>query len=211
MLKLNITTRAARRIIPVLATLWLLASCSPPEPPPLAGATLMPSARALAPFSLINHHGQPFTQDALRGRWSFAFFGYTHCPDVCPNALGMLKRVQTLLEAANEEPLPQVLFVSVDPERDTPEVLAGYVSYFHPTFVGVTGKDEELLRLTRQLGILYGKSPGGSGDDYLVDHSGAIVLLNPEGHYQALFSMPHDPDKIATDFVKIRSWYENSQ
>jgi len=205
MLNINVTTRVARRIIPVLATLWLLVSCSPAEPPPLAAGTLLPAARMLAPFTLVDHHQQPFTQDALLGKWSFAFFGYTHCPDVCPNALAMLKRVQILLEAAGETPLPQVLFVSVDPERDSPEILASYVSYFHPTFVGVTGKDEELMRLTRQLGILYGKSPGDSKDNYLLDHSGAIILLNPQGDYQALFSMPHDAEKIAADFIKIRN------
>lgn len=204
--------RAAGRIIPVLATLWLLTSCSQPEPPQLAGATLLPQARPLAPFTLVDDHNAPFTQDSLRGQWSFAFFGYTHCPDVCPNALGMLKRVETLLEADGVKPLPRVLFVSVDPERDTPETLASYVAYFHPAFVGVTGKDTELKRLTRQLGILYGRSPGDKDSkDYLVDHSAAIILFNPEGQYQALFNVPHDPQKIATDFVAIRNWYEASQ
>ena len=211
MLNINVTNCVARRIIPVLAALLLLASCGPPQAPQLAGGTLLNPASALAPVTLTDHHNKPFTQDSLGGQWSFAFFGYTHCPDVCPNALGMLKRVQTLLETAGETPLPRVLFVSVDPTRDTPETLASYVSYFHPSFVGVSGKDEELKRLTRQLGILYGRSPGGSDKDYLVDHSAAIILLNPEGHYQAVFGMPHDPEKIAADFVAIRNWYEESQ
>jgi len=171
----------------------------------------LPSARALAPFTLVDHHNKPFTQDSLIGQWSFAFFGYTHCPDVCPNALGMLKRVQTLLETAGDTPLPRVLFVSVDPARDTPETLASYISYFHPSFVGLSGEDEELMRVTRQLGILYGRSPGGSDEDYLVDHSATIILLNPEGHFQAVFGMPHDPEKIAADFVAIRNWYEESR
>ncbi len=211
MLISNITTRVAGRIIPVLAALWLLAACSPPEPPRLAGGTLLPSSRELAPFTLVDHHNAPFTRDSLRGQWSFAFFGYTHCPDVCPNALGMLKRVETLLEADGETPLPRVLFVSVDPARDTPETLANYVSYFHPAFLGVTGEDSELKRLTRQLGILYGRSPGQENEDYLVDHSAAIILFNPEGNYQALFGVPHDPQKIAADFVAIRNWYEASR
>jgi len=211
MLNINVTTRVAKRIIPVLAALWLLASCSPPEPPQLAGGTLLPSTRALEPFTLVDDHNRPFTQDSLRGQWSFAFFGYTHCPDVCPAALGMLKHVQTLLEAAGETPLPRVLFVSVDPERDTPETLASYVAYFHPTFVGVTGKDEELKRLTQQLGIQYGRSPGGSDRDYLVEHSAAIILFNPEGQRQALFGAPQDPEKIAADFTAIRNWYEAKQ
>ncbi|TCK18788.1 protein SCO1/2 [Thiogranum longum] len=211
MLNSNITTRVAGRIIPVLAALWLLTSCSSPEPPQLAGGTLLPTPREVVPFTLVDHHNAPFTRDSLRGQWSFAFFGYTHCPDVCPNALGMLKRVETLLEADGVTPLPRVLFVSVDPARDTPEVLASYVAYFHPAFVGVTGEDAELKRLTRQLGILYGRSPGETDKDYLVDHSAAIILFNPEGHYQALFNVPHDPQKIAADFVAIRNWYEASR
>ncbi len=211
-MKSNIATRVAGRIIPVLAALWLLVSCSQPELPQLAGGTLLPEARPLTPFTLVDDHNAPFTQDSLRGQWSFAFFGYTHCPDVCPNALGALKRVETLLEADGVTPLPRVLFVSVDPARDTPDTLAGYVAYFHPAFVGVTGEDAELKLLTRQLGILYGRSPDSSNDkDYVVDHSAAIILFNPEGHYQALFGIPHDPQKIAADFVAIRDWYEASQ
>ena len=208
MLNFNVTTRAAKRIIPVLAALWLLASCSPPGPPQLAGGTLLPAARTLEPFTLIDQHNQPFTQDSLPGQWSFAFFGYTHCPDVCPTALGKLKRVQTLLKAAGVTPLPRVLFVSLDPERDTPEVLAGYVSAFHPTFVGLTGKDKVLKPLTRQLGIQYDRAPGGSDTDYQINHSAAIFLFNPQGRYQALFGAPQDPEKIAADFTAICNWYE---
>lgn len=211
MININVTTCVARRIIPVLATLWLLASCSPPQPAQLAGGTLLPSPLELSPFTLIDHNNKPFTQDSLRGQWNFVFFGYTHCPDVCPNALGMLKRVQGLLETAGETPLPRVLFVSVDPARDDPETLASYISYFHPSFTGLSGEDEELMRLTRQLGILYGRAPGGSDEDYLVDHSAAIILLNPEGHFQAVFGMPHDPEKIAADFIAVRNWYEENQ
>jgi len=211
MLNSNTATCVARRIIPILATLWLLASCSPPEPPRLTGATLLPSARTLTPFTLVDHHNAPFTQDALRGQWSFVFFGYTHCPDVCSNALGILKRVETLLEADGETVLPRVLFVGIDPPRDTPETLARFVSGFHPSFVGVTGEKEELKRLTRQLGILYERSTGDIDENYQVDHSAAIILINPEGRYQALFSMPQDPEKMVTDFNAIRRWYKASR
>ncbi len=208
MLKRNVTTRAAKRIIPVLAALWLLVSCSQPKPPQLAGGTLLPAARALQAFTLVDHHNQPFTQDALAGQWSFVFFGYTHCPDICPTALGKLKRVLTRLEATGETPLPRVLFVSLDPERDTPAVLAGYVSAFHPDFVGVTGKAAQLRRLTGQLGIHYERSDSGSDKDYQLNHSAAIFLFNPRGRYQALFSAPQDPEKIVKDFTAIRHWYE---
>ncbi len=211
MLNSTLNSTVVRRIIPVLAALWLLASCSPPEPPQLTGATLLPQGHTLTPFTLIDDHNKPFTQDSLRGQWSFAFFGYTHCPDVCPTALGALKRVEGLLEADGVTPLPRVLFISVDPSRDTPETLASYVAYFHPAFVGVTGEDKELKGLTQQLGIRYGRSASGNDKDYEVEHSAAIILFNPEGHYQAVFGMPHDPDKMATDFMAIRHWYEASQ
>jgi len=212
MLKLNVTTRAAKRIIPVLAVLWLLASCSQPEPPQLAGGTLLPSTRTLKPFTLVDHHKQPFTQDSLSGQWSFVFFGYTHCPDICPTALGKLKHVQTLLKVADRKAPPaQVVFISLDPARDTPTVLARYVSAFDPGFVGVTGKDAQLKHLTSQLGVHYERSPGGSDGDYQLTHSAAVFLFNPQGRYQALFSAPQDPEKIARDFTAIRHWYAASR
>ena len=199
-------------IIPMLLAAVLLSACSPPQPPQLKQGTLLPSAKAIADFQLTDQHGKPFTRNNLVGKWSFAFFGYTHCPDVCPTSLSMLAQVMKKLEKDSTlDTLPQVIFVSVDPERDTPELLAQYLPYFNPDFIGVTGDPQQLLLLTRQLGIMYGKVPADNADDYLVDHSASIILFDPDGNFLALFGMPHDPDLIAQEFVAIKNYYEASQ
>ena len=196
------------RIIPLLLATALLA-CSPPQAPQLQQGTLLPSAKPIAGFNLINDKGEAFTLDSLKGHWTFAFFGYTHCPDVCPTSLGMLGQVMRELKNSGRlDSMPRGVFFSVDPQRDTPETLARYVSYFHPEFVGVTGDPAEIQSLTRQLGILYMRTEGGDNDDYLIDHSAGIILFDPDGKFRALFNVPHDPGKIASDFLLIRDYYE---
>ena len=202
----------AWRIIATLLGAVLLAACSPPPPPQLAQATLLPSAKPVADFRLTDQAGQPFTLDNLRDHWTLAFFGYTHCPDVCPTSMAMLAQVQRQLEQNPAgAPLPQVVFFSVDPERDTPQQLASFVPYFHDSFMGVTGDPGEILKLTRQLGIIYGKTGGSGAGDYLVDHSAAIILFDPAGRFHALFNVPHKPELIASDFLAIRDYYEAIQ
>jgi len=197
------------RIIPMLLAAVLLSACGPPEPPQLKQGTLLPSARAITDFQLTGHDGKPFTLDNLKGKWSFAFFGYTHCPDICPTSLTMLAQVMKRLEKDSTlDTLPQVVFVSVDPERDTPELLAEYVPNFHPDFIGATGDPQQLQVLTRRLGIMSGKSPGDDADSYLMDHSAAILLFDPGGNFRAVFSAPHDPGLIAQDFIAIKNYYE---
>ena len=196
-------------IIPMLLAAVLLSACGPPELPQLKQGTLLPSAKAVADFQLTDHYGKPFTRENLKGKWSFAFFGYTHCPDVCPTSLAMLAQVMRILEKDNTlDVLPQTVFFSVDPERDTPELLEKYLPYFHPDFIGVTGDPQKVLLLTRQLGIMYGKAPGDNADDYLVDHSASIILFDPDGNFLALFGIPHDPGLIAQEFIAIKNYYE---
>lgn len=200
------------RIIPCLLSAALLLACSPPEPPVLQQGTLLPSAKPISDFKLVDHKGEAFTLDNLKDHWTFAFFGYTHCPDVCPTSLATLARVMGELES-NSRPgeLPRGLFVSVDPQRDTPAVLAKYLPYFRPDFIGATGDAGEIATLTRQLGIIYAKAQGGGDNGYLVDHSAAIILFDPDGKYRALFNVPHDADKIAADFLQIKQFYEASR
>ena len=199
------------RIIPLWLATALLA-CSPPQPPQLQQGTLLPSAKPIAGFNLMNDKGEAFSLDSLKGHWTFAFFGYSHCPDVCPTTLGMLGQVMHKLQArSGSDSMPQGVFVSVDPQRDTPEMLSKYVHYFYPDFVGVTGAPAEIRALTRQLGILYLKTAGSDTEDYLIDHSAAIILFDPQGKFHALFNVPHDADKIASDFIKIRDYYEATQ
>lgn len=168
----------------------------------LRRATPIPDPRPLTPFALSDHRGAPFTERDLIGHWTLLSFGYTHCPDICPTTLQMLSRVEARLSSAGQAPLPRVVFVSVDPERDTPERLAGYVPYFSPRFTGVTGSREALTGLTRQLGVIFEKA-GDGGAGYLVNHSASIVLVDPQGRFRALFSAPHDAETMAEDFRLI--------
>lgn len=184
----------------------LLFEDKPAEPsePGNLQATFLPGGKPLPDFELLDHHNQPFDKQRLQGQWTFVFFGYTYCPDACPMALATLNATLEELQDQEAGPLPQVVMVSVDPARDSTERLAEYVPYFNPDFLGATGSDEELTRLTRDLGIVYvvrEPAPGGSG--YLVDHSTAILLINPEGELQAIFSQPHLPQSIAEDYLKI--------
>ena len=190
----------------------LLAACSKPEPPQLSQGTLLPSAKPVTDFQLTDHRGQPFTLKNIRDIWTFAFFGYTHCPDVCPTSMAILAQVQRKLEHQDGlGKLPQVVFVSVDPERDTTALLSQFVPYFHPGFIGASGDQQNTLSLTRQLGILYGKAGDSAADNYLVDHSAAIILLDPDGAFRAVFGVPHDADLITNDFLAIKTYYEATQ
>lgn len=190
---------------------WFAIALSRAAPPrafdagPAASVLSVP--RPLPSFALTDQDGRPFDTSRLEGRWSFLFFGYTFCPDVCPITLGVFRDVRELLEESGDAHAldgVQFVFVSVDPERDTPERLAEFVPYFHPDFIGVTGAEDELERLTSALGIHHAKAEGGTERDYLVDHSTAVMLIDPERRLHAVFSRPHDPDAIAAAFLKIR-------
>ena len=181
----------------------------PPEPPRLpvsldTVATVLSEPMDLPPIQLADHRGQPFNNETLRGRWTFLFFGYTFCPDICPAALAVLAHARKILREEAGEIQPQVVLVSVDPERDTQARLGEYVAYFDREFLGVTGSDAALQKFTRPLGILYRKTPGASSDgNYLVDHSASILLVDPQARLRALTSPPHDGVAIADDFRKI--------
>ena len=171
--------------------------------PQLQRATVLPDGpRQLPVFQLQDQDGHVFSRAQLKGHWTLLFFGYTNCPDVCPltlaEAKGFYNRVVDTPYGADT----RVVFVSVDPKRDTPAQLKRYVKYFHPAFVGITGSREQLDRLTRALGIFYAYR--GEGDDYLVDHSAAMALLDANGDLRALFSAPHAADILAVDYLAIR-------
>ena len=197
----------------IAALAWYFYPVSEPAAPPtLQKATLLPQPRAIADFHLVDHHGRTLNLARLRGHWSLLFFGYTHCPDVCPTTLQTLATTLKRLEAAPGKPeLPQVIFISVDPQRDTPERLAAYVPYFDARFLGATGKHQELEHLARQVGIVYAKSQTGKDGDYLVDHSAAIVLFDPDGRMHAVFGAPHDPATLAADLQTIQRHYASTR
>jgi len=170
-------------------------------------ATRFPVARDIQPFELVDHNNEAFNNASLQNRWSFLFFGYTYCPDVCPTTLSVLNSVAQRLQDVEEE--LRFVFVTVDPERDTSARLAGFVTYFNRDFIGVTGTDQGLEQLTRQLGILHVREPQEPGSEsYLVDHTAAVFLFDPDGRYHAVFSPPLSAEKIADDFRKMLKAYQ---
>lgn len=154
------------------------------------GAMLLDKPRQFSDFELVSHQGAPFTRESLEGKWTLIFFGFTHCPDICPTTLATLDRLVKVLDDKEKASI-QVVMLSVDPERDTPEKLAAYVPYFNPDFVGVTGNPYQILNLATQLNVIYTKVPI-SADDYTVDHSGNVVIINPRGDYHGFFRPPFE-------------------
>ena len=162
--------------------------------------TALDQPRPITEFELVDHRGQPFRRADLQGRWSLLFAGFTNCPDICPATLMQLDSVDTRLRAANGG--LQTVFLSVDPERDTPGKLAEYVEFFNPGFIGVTGQKPEIDRLCDDLGLAYIKIPQSEGR-YTVDHSAAVVLIDPQARVAAYFTQPLDVVEMADDLVAL--------
>lgn len=152
-------------------------------------AIVFDAPRIIKPFTLLDHHGEAFTAADLAGKWSLIYFGFTHCPDICPTTLAQLSKVVKILESPVREQT-QVLMVTVDPARDTQQVLSSYMTYFDPSFIGVTGEFVEIMSFSRNLNVAFSKVM--LDDGYTVDHTGHLVLINPEGHYHGFFKPPFE-------------------
>ena len=168
----------------------------------LAGGTaLIGQEKPLPAFKLTDKNNQPFTLDNFKGYWSYLFFGYTHCPDVCPAALQVMN--QTLKQLAPDE--AQAVFISVDPERDSVDKLKQYVEFFNPDMTGATGEPEAIRALTKNIGIIYQRTENPADiDNYLVDHSASILLINPRAELAAVLSPPHDAKTMAADLRTVK-------
>lgn len=171
-----------------------------PAPVVLRSGTAMLQPRPIGEFELVDQHGQALTRKSFEGRWSLVFAGFTNCPDICPTTLATLATLKTRLHERNSE--LQVVFLSVDPERDTPALLAQYLGHFDPGMIGATGAREQIDRLCADLGLVYIRNPGAAGD-YTVDHSAALVLVDPQAQIAAYFQPPFDLDGLAADFVAL--------
>ncbi len=193
----------------LLGTIWIAREFQKsPEAPVLAlrdiQATILEESIVIADFALVDQFGNNFTKDSLKGHWSYLFFGYTNCPDVCPTTMSVLVEMEKQLQQYVDLERPDFVFVSIDPDRDTPDQLAQYMTYFHKDFFGVTGSEDQLQVLTKPLGIFYlkDKSAGENGN-YSMQHSSAILLINPEGAVRALTSPPYDATVMVRDYRKI--------
>lgn len=170
--------------------------------PALAAALLYPQPRELPDFRLERTDGKALTPADWRGHWSVVYFGYASCPDVCPTSLAAFKQVWKELGARGLGDRVHFDFVSVDPQRDTPELLHAYVAFFSPDFIAATGNDEQLRPLTRALGLLYSRTTKADGT-IEVDHSGSAVIIDPQGRLVGIFRPPFAPAAVAADLAVL--------
>jgi protein SCO1 len=185
-------------------------------PAELAAAQLLPTPAALPNTVLENHRGEVVTQAIFQGQWSLVFFGFTSCPDVCPLEL---QKMGKLLRLAGNKNAMQVVFVSVDPERDSAEKMADYVTFFHENMMGVRGKNTNVAQLAQFFGASYDRSvilddkvlsvpagidmPSNAGDTYQVNHSTRFFIVNPKGELMGSFAPPHEVDRILSDMKTL--------
>lgn len=164
--------------------------------------------QALADYTLTNEAGATATPDDLKGHWTFAFIGYTSCPDVCPTILSALKGTKALLPV--NLPQPSVLMVSADPDRDTPARLKDYLSFFGPDFHGLTGDTDTLRKLAKSMNGAFSRYQDKSGN-VQVDHSAHLALINPQGQMIAVLQAPHEPKALARAYTRIYEWARQQQ
>lgn len=158
---------------------------------------MYPQARQLADFELYDQNGEAVTQETLKGHWTLTFVGYTFCPDICPTTLAELKRIYPQLQAIQTPHPVQVLFLSVDPNRDTSERLNEYIQFFNPQFVAASAEHKQLFPLVRSMGMMYALSDNIENPNYLVDHSSSIVVINPSAQVIGRFKPHLEPGKLA--------------
>lgn len=176
-----------------LAGFWLARELDS-SGPALASGTWLPRPKTIGDFHLTDNVGQPFSLHDLQGKPTLVFFGFTHCPDVCPTTLLKLAKITK----AAKVPGLRVVFVTVDPARDTPPVVGLYVHAFDPEFIGLTGDNASIVKLAAEFGVAVNKVdlPGG---DYTMDHSAVVFLLNTRGQVAGIFTPPFDTTRFAED------------
>ncbi len=174
---------------------------SAPTGPEFQALKTYPEPRIIADFALLDQAGQPFSLSRWQQRWDLVFFGFTHCPDICPSTMALMSQLLTQAELGDQL---GVTFISVDPQRDRPSHLAEYVEFFNPEFDAATGPEAQLIALTHQLGVLFDIEPHQAGATaYNVDHSAAVLLINPQGRYVGQFPAPHELDAMVTDLQRM--------
>jgi protein SCO1 len=207
--------------IAVVVLVGLVLLTRPPTPPRIQGV-LLPQARELPNFRLLDHHNQPFTNEDLKGHWSLVSYGFTTCPDICPTTLSQLAIVGKGLREQGHDEL-RVLFYTVDHRRDTVEQMASYVPFFDASFIGLTHLDdsdnphlpfEQGLGITSQLQPLIGPGIDPADNEYEVMHGVTLFLINPQGELQAIFEPDTHPpgpenfnaDTVLRDYLAIRQY-----
>lgn len=178
------------------AAMLALTGCQPAQPPAFQ-ATDITGATFARDFRLTDHNGRPRTLEDFRGKVVAVFFGYTHCPDVCPTTLSDFAAALKLL--GREADRVQVIFVTLDPQRDTPQLLKQFVPAFNPSFLGMYTDAATLKRLAKEYKVVYQKTSIKAADDYLIDHSAGTYIYDPKGHLRLLMPYGSGPEVIAHD------------
>lgn len=173
------------------------------ERKPETEAVILDQPRLIPDMILLDHHGTAWSPGRLEGQWSLVFFGFTHCPDICPETMVQMNQVHRRVEENGRVMPPSVIFVTVDPARDSHERLAEYVPYFNRHFLGLTGGEEAILSLAASMGVPVSIPDVAPDEDYEVDHGVSISLVDPEGHIRAFFTPPHRVESIADDYEAI--------
>ena len=177
------------------------------------GVTVYPEPRELRDFQLTDHFGNPFSRDDLKGFWSILFLGYTNCPDICPLTMAELKQFYEGLDEPEIKDDLRIVMVSVDAERDTPETMANYVSLFNRDFIGLSGDEESISNLARQVFVAHSviaQTPdhaahaNGNEDAYLIQHSSHLTIFNPAGHLHAIVRQPVRDQDLLTAYRLLR-------
>ena len=166
------------------------------------GAYFIDPPRQLSGFNLIDDQGNDFSSEGFKDKWNILFFGFTFCPDICPITMKQLQEVKSQLEGKTSKEL-RVFLVSVDPDRDTPENLRIYLDNFNKEFIGLTGGIDQIYKFSTQVNAPFFPVVNSQEDNYTVDHSGSLVLINPEAKYSGFFRAPHSTDKLSKALASL--------
>lgn len=186
-----------RKLLLVLSVALLAACGGSGEAPPKFNATDVSGADWGRELNLTDHNGKPRTLADFKGKAVILFFGFTQCPDICPTTLGASAAMLQLLGSDADK--VQVLFVTLDPARDTPEVLAKYTAAFNPTFLGLYGNAEATAAAAKEFKVFFQKAPGATPDSYTIDHTAASYAIDPQGRLRLYMKHGETPEQMAAD------------
>lgn len=196
-------------VVGLVAARWLLAPHAVPAPV-TDNATIFQPPRVIAQLDLLDADGRPFTAASLRDRWTVVFFGFTHCPDVCPTTLTVMSQMKKQLADLPATQQPHVMLFTVDPERDTPERLREYVHFFDPSFGAATGTAEGVQQAAAAFAVPFAKVTLPQGG-YTMDHGAGVFIVGPDGGVQAYSSPPLRAESLARDFRRVLQYYNEAR
>jgi len=203
---ISFTVIVLSAIVSVILGVFFAKTWSNQEPEYQYKGTVLSEGRNLKPFDFPTTDSKHFSSKTVKGHWTFVFYGFTHCQMMCPTAMNELRQVYRKLQESEVKNLPEVVMVTIDPERDSVKRMREYVKGFNPKFVGAVGTKQQVVTMTREVGIAFEKVKSrdvSKTGDYDMQHSGAILVLNPKGKLQAFFNWPHKVDDIVEDYKHI--------